>query len=102
MSELDQLADQYLDLATSTDEAVFFAALSEAIAHLIQHDFAKLLSIIYRIDVREDAFRVALEGNGPGTVADNLAALVMDKLKQKRYWRLRYRAAPEENSPNLG
>ena len=61
---------------------------------LIQHDFAKLLALLYRIDISEKKLRILLKEN-PGEDAGKIIAdLVRERLLQKIRTREENRSSP--------
>lgn len=87
---LQQLVQQYTGLEAN-DEAALFGQLSDHIDHLLTHDFGGLVNIMYRVDVSEPLFRKAMSMGGSREVADNLAALLLDRLRTKAQWREKYK-----------
>lgn len=93
--EIARLVSQDFELEVNpfeTAEAVLHRKLSFAIAHLLQTDFQKLLRIFYRIDVNEQLFRQALASEDSRFIPDELAQLVIDREKQKVFFRRKYSA----------
>ena len=62
--------------------------LSTNVNHLINHDFEKLVSLLYRIDVNENKIRQLLkqkEGeNAPGLIADLIIERQLQKIESRR------------------
>ena len=63
--------------------------LERAIAHLLEKDPEKLIHILYRIDVDETKFTVALQ-NSIGNSAKDIALLIYERLLQKAALRKDY------------
>jgi hypothetical protein len=57
--------------------------LVEKINDLIQHDFNKLVSILYRLDVNENKLRKLLDENAMVDASHIIADLVIEREKQK-------------------
>lgn len=57
--------------------------LSSYIHHLINNDFNKLVSILYRIDVSEQKLRQLLEGNPLEDAGTIIAELIIERQQQK-------------------
>ncbi len=53
------------------------------INHLIQSDFEKLLSLLYRIDVSEAKLKYLLQKNKEEIAADTIAELIIERQLQK-------------------
>jgi hypothetical protein len=66
----------------------FRKKLSGHIFDLIQHDYNRLMIILYRIDVDEKVVRNCLEGQGIFNVADSLADAIIARLIQKIKYRM--------------
>jgi uncharacterized protein YwgA len=62
--------------------------LSLHINHLINHDFEKLVSLLYRVDVNENKMRRLLEQkrgeDAAGLIADLIIERQMQKIKSRR------------------
>ena len=67
-------------------------ALSQRIAHMLDHDFEFLMQVLYRIDVGEQKVKYVLQGDSHHP-ADDLADLVIEREMKKVETRLRYRQA---------
>ncbi|HMU44941.1 MAG TPA: hypothetical protein PKC72_01175 [Chitinophagaceae bacterium] len=72
--------------------------LSTQINYLINHDFEKLVSILYRIDVNESKMRKLLESNKGENAAGLIADLVIERQLQKA--ESRKRSASDKNIPD--
>lgn len=72
--------------------------LSIQINYLINHDFEKLVSILYRIDVNESKMRKLLEYNKGENAAGLIADLVIERQLQKA--QSRKRSASDKNIPD--
>ena len=66
---------------------ISFQELKEKLAahinHLINHDFEKLVSLLYRIDVNENKIRQLLEQQGGEDAAGLIADLIIERQLQK-------------------
>ena len=71
----------------------FREKLAEYINHLVNHDFNRLISLLYRMDVNEKKLREILSGN-PGANAGMVIANLMierqaEKIKSRKAFRQR-------------
>lgn len=57
--------------------------LSQHVNHLIQFDFQKLVSVLYRIDVNEEKLKLMLEQNTETDAASIIAELIIVRQLQK-------------------
>ena len=57
--------------------------LAVHISHLINHDFEKLVSLLYRIDVNENKLRHLLEQKEGENTAGLIAGLIIERQLQK-------------------
>jgi hypothetical protein len=57
--------------------------LKEYIDHLVQHNFEKLVSLLYRIDVSESKLKQLLQNNGGKDAAEIIAQLIVERQLQK-------------------
>lgn len=60
-----------------------FQTLLNTINDLLNHDFQKLISILYRVDVSENKLRYLLHTNPNEDAAKIIAALLIERQKQK-------------------
>ncbi len=72
-----------------------YAALKEKIVrvmcHLLEYDPQRLVNLMYRLDADETRFKAALTHSSRESIADQLAELVLEREKQKVFWRNKYR-----------
>lgn len=64
--------------------------LSRIISYLIDKDFQRLLNVLYRIDINEEKFKIALTLDPPSEVAPAIAQLIIDRELQKVITRRKY------------
>ncbi len=57
--------------------------LSDIVSHLLDHDFEKLLFILYRIDVDEEKAKALLSRHTPDQAPDILADLIIQRQQKK-------------------
>ena len=74
------------------NEEALMGRLREIISHLLDRDMERLLHILYRIDVPEPAVRRILSISMPGSIADELSRAIIERMKQKLYYRRKYRS----------
>jgi len=72
------------------DHSLWRAVLIERINHLLQHDFEKLVGILYRIDVSEKKLQQFLQQNTAHDTAPVIADLVIERQLQKIATRKRF------------
>lgn len=65
--------------------------LSWFIADLLEHDFEKLCNLVYRHDVAEDKFHLALDSGDIQQQAESIAELVIERELQKVETRKAYK-----------
>lgn len=65
--------------------------LTAQVQYLLDHDFAKLLDSMYRIDIPEHQLKVILEGSKPPEIASHLSEAIILREKQKVITRDKYR-----------
>lgn len=64
--------------------------LSRVVLHLLNNDFKKLLQILYRIDVDENAVKEAMIADDTELIAERIAKLILKRELQKAELRQRY------------
>lgn len=60
------------------------------VQELIDHDFERLLLVLYRLDVGEIKVKKALDINGAANAAQSIAQLIIDREKEKIETRKKY------------
>jgi hypothetical protein len=71
-------------------------SLSLCIDELIQRDFGKLVSILYRIDVSESKLRKVLSENADTYASELIAQMIMERQLQKLESREKFRGKATE------
>ncbi len=71
--------------------------LSKVIIHLIVHDFASLVQILYRLDVSEARLKIVLSENPQEDAGKLIAALIIERLKKREDVKRQFPA--QENIP---
>lgn len=70
-------------LPPAISEADLEYALSQQINHLIQHDFSRLIAILYRIDVPEQKLKQILKENTGTDAGLIIARMMIERQRQK-------------------
>lgn len=76
-----------LDLAPIDRLAELENSLSAYINELILHDFNKLVSLLYRIDINESKLKNLLQTNPDTDAGIMIAKMIIDRQLQKMEWR---------------
>jgi hypothetical protein len=77
---------------TSSSSQDKFQILVNYLDHLVTHDFNKLLSILYRVDVSEEKAKHALaDKKEEETNGFIMAKLLIERETEKLKWRAKYR-----------
>lgn len=66
-------------------------ALKQRVLYLIQHDFNRLLTAMYILDVAEDRFKNAMATPGLDNAAGAVAEVILEREMQKVITRQKYR-----------
>lgn len=74
--------------------------LSTYIDRLISEDFDGLLFLLYRIDVNEDKVREMLAATNGINASITIAELILERQKQKIYWRNKFKSSPSNIDEN--
>ena len=90
-----QLIPQYFDkisedLKAAQDQEALKQKLTPIIAFYLDHDFERFLQILYRIDIDENKFKMALQMEN---IAEEVTELIIKRFIQKAEIRLRYGAS---------
>ncbi len=78
-------------LLEPTDFKKLYEELVAHINHMLQHDFDRLLGILYRIDVNEARLRYMLQSNPDTDAATLIANLIIERQLQKIKTRQEFR-----------
>jgi len=78
------------------DDAVM-ALLAERVNWLIVHDFDTLVRLLYRIDVPEAKLKKLLQENTDADAGLLIAAMIIDRQRQKIESRARHRQQPSDD-----
>ncbi len=76
------LSDSF-SLAHVSDEAEWFQLLTDRIDYLIQTDFNKLVSILYRLDVSETKLSQMLKDQTGTDAAEIIARMIIERQREK-------------------
>ena len=77
------------ELEKVTSEQELLSALIKVVEYLLDHDFNRLLNILYRIDVDENKVKELFASEEP--VANGLAKAILERQKSKLKFRAKYR-----------
>ena len=72
------------------DRAAIVEALAHRVRHMLDHDFDRLLSAMYLLDVSEEGFRNALIGGDSKSASETLAEIILTREIEKMESRERY------------
>lgn len=81
----------------SLDRSTLEKRLGHYIQDLLEHDFTKLTNLIYRHDVNEAKFNLALERSSLKLQAQAIATLVIERELQKIETRKKYSSHKNKN-----
>ena len=88
-----QLVSQYFGLEIPQDDltyTILLDKLTKQIKFMLDEDFQGLLNAMYRIDIEEGKFSLAVETGNPDDVALTIAELILKRIVQKAQTRLKY------------
>jgi hypothetical protein len=96
-----EMVHRHFDLPAQIDAATSLEKIREALIEklnfFLDHDFEKLLWILYRVDVSEQKAKAALAEKSDHPPAEVLADLIIQRQLQKAETRLKYRSGMKEN-----
>lgn len=64
--------------------------LEKIVAYLLDNDFERLLNAMYRLDINEEKFKMALSGNGKNAISAEITDLIISREIQKLKTRIKY------------
>ena len=74
----------------SNDEELL-KLIEELVTELVNHDFERLLLMLYRLDVSEQKVKQAIDTAGPANASRNIAELILAREKEKAVSREQYK-----------
>jgi hypothetical protein len=86
----EQLSEDF-NLPVTNDKHQLAKALAEGINQLIQTDFARLINILYRIDISEKTLKETLEQQADEDAGLLIARLIIERQLQKQRMRARFK-----------
>ena len=92
-NELVQVLNQKIgiDLPGNIDTDELHAALRGVINDLIQHDFQRLVSVLYRVDIEENKLKKILKEQQGTDAAEIITSLIIERERQKIETRKKFR-----------
>jgi len=92
-NELVQILNQKIgiDLPGNIDTDELHAALRGVINDLIQHDFQRLVSVLYRVDIEENKLKKILKEQQGTDAAEIITSLIIERERQKIETRKKFR-----------
>lgn len=92
-----QLSNDF-NLPVTNDKEELVMALAEGINQLIQTDFARLINMLYRIDISEKILKETLEQQADEDAGLLIARLIIERLLQKQQTRAQFKT--HDNIPD--
>ena len=77
-------------LEETKGEEELLGLIEQLVEELINHDFEKLLLILYRLDVNEAKVKKAIDDSGPQLASRRIAELILAREKAKIHTREKY------------
>ncbi len=66
--------------------------LEKIVAYLLDNEFERLLNAMYRLDINENKFKIALSGMGTKAISEEITDLIITREIQKLKTRIKYRS----------
>lgn len=66
--------------------------LEKIVAYLLDNEFERLLNAMYRLDINEDKFKIALSGMGKKVISEEITDLIITREIEKLKTRIKYRS----------
>ena len=82
--------DWPLVLPEKCTEEQLLSVLSVEINRLINHDFSRLIAILYRIDISEPKLKILLSENKGSDAGRIIAWMILERQKEKKLSRQKY------------
>ena len=65
--------------------------LEKIVAYFLDNDFERLLNAMYRLDINEEKFKMAISGSDVNTMSQKIVELIISREIQKMKTRIKYR-----------
>lgn len=100
--QLIQSLEQYLGLTIQqeNDSEALHRIIADHINHLIQNDFHRLISLLYRIDINEDKLKILLKDNEGTDAGLIIADLIIERQLEKIKTREQFKQENNDNNEN--
>ena len=86
------------NIPVTTSEPALIRALADCINHLIETNFSRLVTILYRIDISEHTLKETLRQQPQQDAGVLIAALIVERQLQKQ--KIRSQFKPQQNIPD--
>jgi hypothetical protein len=95
---VESLAIMLNEPALIAPDELFHEKLADYINHLVNHDFNRLISLLYRMDVNEKKLREILSDNPAANAGTVIANLMIERQAEK----IKSREAFRQRDENIG
>ena len=95
--QLTALLNNKEQISPATEEALL-RKITTAVSELIQHDFPKLIEILYRVDVNEKKLKEKIAQYPAADAAKIIAQMLLERQKQKLALRQSFRTSQDSIS----
>ena len=82
--------EEKIILDDENNEEQLISHLIKVVKYLLDHDFERLLNIMYRIDLPENRVKNVLSTSSPQNLARELLVMILDREKSKATTRIQY------------
>jgi hypothetical protein len=91
LAKAQQELSKDFNISKTGTEHDLLQELAAEINHLIQTDFNRLVSILYRIDISENTLRADLQQQGDTDAGLLIARLILERQLQKQHFRAQFK-----------
>ncbi|WP_258098757.1 hypothetical protein [Marinoscillum pacificum] len=82
--------EEKIILDDENNEEQLISHLIKVVKYLLDHDFERLLNIMYRIDLPENRVKNVLSTSSPQNLDRELSVMILDREKSKATTRIQY------------
>lgn len=82
--------DDEIDFAEAVDENILLNNLIKVVQYLLDHDFERLLNVMYRVDLPENRVEKVLSAGDPENLSRELSVMILARERGKAITRIQY------------
>lgn len=86
----NMMPEEFDELQGNEKGEILRQKIAERLYYLLLNDFEFLINAMYRMDIDEKKFTLAMKGETPEQISAQLTQLIWDRIQEKIKWRKKY------------